>query len=231
MPVSVGQAACNALAAYLTTEFGTTPMDVTVNARWPTFGPNLPSRVISIIPVGRRQRLDVQASLDVVSRTNLNATTACVGFRLGSYIQPIQLDVWARYDTDRDEVIAQLDNSLTAGLAQTLDPTLNADPVRDGIVLALLDGDGFTGNVEFWFDEPDIGDAPDSVVRGQWRATYSGEARGVFYRSATVPRLLKPTLALAGAEGAIPPATPADTTSIFANQTPPPAFKITHGTE
>lgn len=230
MAVSIGQAACNALAKYLTSFFGVTPTDVTINARWPTFGPKLPARAISIIPVGRRQRLDVLPSLDIVTRQNINATTAKVGFRLGSYIQPVQLDVWCTYDIDRDSVIAQLDCALTAGLAATLDPTLIADPVRDGIVLPLSGDDGYSGDVEFWFDQPDVGDAPESAVRDQWRATYSGEARGDFYQTSIVPRLVNTTLQVSAAENAIPPTTPADTTTISVNANPPPPTTVTHGT-
>lgn len=233
MGVSVGQASANALAAYLTTVFGYTSLDVAITSRWPSLSQELPPRAITIVPVGRRQRLEVIPSMDVVTRTNLTATTAQVGFRLGSFVQPIQLDVWAGYDVDRDSIIAQLDVALSASMNVTLagQPGINDDPVRDGIVVPLLSDDCFTGNIDYWFDEPDISDAAASVQRSEYRATYFGEARGTFYQLATVPRLVSATLVQSLSQTGIPPVTPADTTTITTNPTPPPTYKITRGTE
>jgi hypothetical protein len=223
--VSVGQAAANALAKWLETQLE----NVSVYPRWPEPNVRL-SRAVTVAVVGRRQRLNVVTGFDLQTRQNLTATTALVGVRIGSFIQPIQLDAWATYDVDRDDIVDQLDDALTAsavatGVAQT------DDPVRDGILLPLLEDDGFTGTVEFWFDEPDVDNTPDSVQRSEFRATYFGEARGDFTRVRVVPRMVNPSLHVLVSESNPPPAGQLyDTSTLSSNGATPPVITVTRGT-
>lgn len=191
MQVSIGQAACNALAAYLKQRF--TP-DVRVYDRWPEANIKLAPKAISVIKFGKRERLDVAATGFVDTITPINATTAVCTFRIGSYMQPVQLDVWAVSDVERDDLVARLDEYLTAGQSETLDPNLTDDPVRDGVNLPLDPSDGFAGNVDCWLDEPQIDDTPESVQRSEFRAMYVGELRGAFSRAVAVPLLTSITL-------------------------------------
>ena len=191
MQVSIGQAACNALAAYLKQRF--TP-DVRIYDRWPEPNIKLPPKAISVIKFGKRERLDVAAVGFVDTITPINATTAVCTFRVGSYIQPVQLDAWATSDVERDDLVARLDEYLTAGQDETLDPSLTDDPVRDGVLLPLNTDDGWSGNVDCWLDEPEINDTPESVQRSEFRAMYVGELRGAFSRAVEVPLMTSITL-------------------------------------
>jgi hypothetical protein len=90
--------------------------------------------------------------------------------------QPLQIDVWAKSDVARDDLLARLEPALNASRARSM-PSLglpNADPVEQG--LALLLADGWSGFVGYWFDEAAITDAPDAVQRSEYRATYRGWA-------------------------------------------------------
>jgi hypothetical protein len=185
--VSVGQAACNALAQWLD---ATLQDDITVYDRWPEANPSLAPKAISVIRAGRRQRLDVVTGAQAESQKAISpAPNAQVNLRLGSFIQPIQLDVWAQSDVERDDMISQLDAALSAGTQQTLGTAAlsSDDPVRDGILLQL--GDGYSGNIEVLLDEPDVSDDADSVQRSEYRAMYAGEIRGSYSIQVTVPTI------------------------------------------
>jgi len=205
--VSAPQAACNALAAWLSRTM--TP-DITVIPRWPEPSVKLPPKAISIVRVGRKSRIDA-AGIWQTSRTNVSATKAQVNFMVGAIEQPVQLDVWASVDLYRDDMLAQLDDVLYAGVNQTLGKPGN--PVRDGLLLKL--GDGFDGWVDFWFDDVDMYDSPDSVQRSEFRATLNGTARMAYGVSATTPRLLSATFKAQSSEfSPATPGTPYDTTTI-----------------
>lgn len=233
--VSVGQACANAIAAFLRTQLSE---DVTVFDRWPEANVQLPPRGVSVVKVGRRRRLDVMQALAIVTRTNETATIAQVGLYLGSFEQPIQIDVWETSDDGRDDLIAQLDDAFTQGVEQTLLPPgqdpiaagVTGDPVRDGILVPLVAADGYAGNVDCLFDEPDIDDDDKGVQRDEYRATYRGSATGTFYRVRLVPRLVAPTLKLKPHEGASDyPGQKYDTYTLETNPSPPPATKTTYG--
>lgn len=226
--VSTGQAGALALASYLQ---GQLSSDIVILAKWPDAGTRKPKRMVTVVPVGRRQRLDVSQDKQILSRVNVNATTAQLVIRVGAYIQPTQLDVWDNTYAGRDDIIDQLDDALTQGLMVTL-PNAGVidDPVRDGITIPLMVP--YVGNVDVWMDEPEIDDSPDSVQRSEYRATYFGEIRGDFARTRTVARMQSLTAKIQTstyAPGTAPAGTQYDTTTLAVNPTPPPAVKITHG--
>ena len=138
--VSVGQAAVTALQTWLRRSL---PEDVAVYDRWPDADVRLfapaqaglpPSRaVVSVMKVGRRQRVDVIGPSPGPTITPDGAGKFLVTFRLGSYVQPVQLDLWTASDVDRDDVLDQLDTALTAGIDKTLG-IVGGDPVRDGVL-------------------------------------------------------------------------------------------------
>jgi hypothetical protein len=241
--VSTGQAGCNSLAAWLASQLDPA---IKVIAKWGYKRLN-PHPVVTIVPVGKRRREDVHAPFDTVT-TNLTSATAAlptqqVKFRVGGYMQNIQLDVWAsEYDT-RDEVIDMLDDALTAGTAQTLAQYfaaqallgnfLTGDVIRDGVLLQLREEDGYEGFVDILLDEPDTHDDPDAVARGEFRATYFGEMRGDYIRTRITPRITKLVLKEQVYVSATPPSptvVPYQVTTFTQNPTPPPVIKVTHGT-
>jgi hypothetical protein len=184
MAVSIEQAAANALAAYLTAQLA----GVTCKAFWPNASQKLPPKAVTVVPVGRRRTVDHLGDfIRVVSfedrpLTDDNGdpllddsgnqlTDRIYTYAVSPIEQPFQLDVWATTDFDRDDIVARLDDALTLGLGITLGAT-NADPFRDGVLLAL--GDGFTGNADFFFDGPTKDDNVNAAGRAEFRATYSG---------------------------------------------------------
>jgi hypothetical protein len=193
MAVSVAQAAANALANYLDQSLSD---DVTVQARWAEPDVQLPPKVVAVLKVGSRRRLDVVGQAEEARELLPDGKTIRVTRAIGSYEQPLELHVWANNDVDREDMIAQLDQALNAGIPQTLG--LNGDPWRDGLLLALLEADRFVGNVEFWFDEPEYFDSAEAVQRREYRAIFVGEARGMFSVIEDVPLLTNPVLELSG---------------------------------
>jgi hypothetical protein len=202
MNVSVGQAAATAIQTWLRSQLAP---DIVLYDRWPEansplFAPasalnqgQKTRAAISILRVGRRQRLDVIAPQSQFAITQVGAQLYTVTLTLGSYMQPVQLDIWATTDDDRDDIIAQLDVALNAGAAATTGLALSDNPVRDGVLLPLVAP--FSGFIEAWIDEPEIFDDPDAVQRGEYRASYYGEARGLFGQSAQVSAISQAVLA------------------------------------
>jgi hypothetical protein len=249
--VSSGQACINALADLIRSQL---PSDVNVIAQWPEpsvqlFAPasrGMPAvrATVSLTKIGRRERLDVAQAMAVESRVDFTpptaqAPTAQVAFRIGSLIQPIQVDIWATNEDDRDDLIDRLDDVFTMGAALSLagNPAyagVTDDPVRDGVLVALRAKDGYSGTADCWFDEPDITQNPDGVQVAEYRATYFGHARADFTRTRIVPRLIAPELKAQSYEGASVPSLtsiPYDTTTITVqSNTPPPGPKVTRGT-
>lgn len=198
--VSVAQAACNSLADWLRQQ-----MDpgVVISPIWVETSGQLPQKMISIVKVGKRSGLDVLPARYSETTVQVSPTVAQVAMTWGSYTQPVQLDVWAKYDADRDDMIAQLDEVLTGGADKTGAYPAGAtdDPVRDGLLLPMRALDGFGGNVDFWFDEVEIYDSAESAARSEYRATYFGEARGVLTILKNVPVITRVSLGMTDANG------------------------------
>lgn len=232
LQVSIGQACANALASYLRSAL--TP-DVVVYDRWPE--PSVPMfasptpggaparAAVSVVKIGKRVRSDAWG-IWLGSQTPIGTTQADVTFLYGGIEQPMQIDIWAKTDDDRDDLIAQFDNVLYAGLPTTV-PGATGDPVRDGILVAL--GDGFSGYyADYWFDSAEIGDSPDSTQIAQYRATYFGEARTAYGSSEIVALAQKLKLSVQASPQSPPPAgTLYQQTTLTPNPNPPPAVKVT----
>jgi hypothetical protein len=184
--VSIQQAMANALVTYL----GATLDDVTCRSRWPDPSKNLPEKAITVVPIGRRQDQDVTGSfirkLAVEELDPPDPYLKLYTFARSACIQPIQLDVWAIYDYDRDDIVARLDDALSANLVTTAG-VANDDPVRDGVLLPL--SDGFGGYCDFTFDGPLKDDSPDAASRAEFRATYTGTAAAHLTKQITLPTL------------------------------------------
>lgn len=215
MPIvrtSIGQAAANALATYLASQL---PSSILVQSRWPEQSVVVPGKtsgktaVVTVYRQGKRTREETLGTNLIQSSTPIPATTPqqyYLLFAIGQVIQPLQLDVWCTSDIDRDQTIDFLDTALNVGWNQTLGPvgttgvgwsvTADDDPVRDGLVLPLNPNDGYTGVAEVVFDDPEIDDSPDSVSAMNYRAFYSGSARGCLSRVTTGYLITDPSLDL-----------------------------------
>jgi hypothetical protein len=168
MATTVQQAAANALAAFLEDQLE----DVEVLPRWPEPDQDLPDRAVSVLLAGRRQDEHWQAEVVNVEGTGASRT---FHWKVKAVEQPVQLDVWARYDAQRDDILAQLDDALHQGTATTLNAPFGS-PTRDGPLLALDADDGHEGYVDFTFEGAFNNDTPDAHTRAEYRATINGAA-------------------------------------------------------
>jgi hypothetical protein len=187
--VSIGQAACNTLCDFLAGRL----RDVTVYSRWPEPNVQLPPKAVSIIQAGDRQRLDVIMAPTVVASEPYDTDRVKYTLRSGSYMQPVQLDVWTSTEVDRDDLISELDALLNASLSDSLGIGPPEDLGRDGLLLALRVEDGYQDFVEFWFDEVSLEDLAAATMTADFRATYTGTARGSFLTTVVAPPLTSPT--------------------------------------
>lgn len=169
--VSAQQAACNALAVWLKSQMP----EVTVEDRWPEG--ELPAddqghvRAVTVLLVGAP--VDQALDPEIVSSTPNGDGTDSTVYQYRCRRQHVELDVWASYDVDRDELVATLDDVLNASDNLTQPDVFNADPVRNGLRLPL--SDGFDGSqASFYFDGPENIDTPDAHQQSELRATYRG---------------------------------------------------------
>ena len=181
MAVTIQQAALNALQTWLTSELP----DVTVRSEWP-IEPQLPDQCISILPAG--PPIDEQITMRHVSMTPVDPQTGTYTYQIKARRQPVQLDIFARYEAVRCDIEAQLDVALHKGEYYTLSPNRPyGSKFRDGPLLAL--GDDWTGYVDFTFDPPEPNDTADAAARSEWRSTMRGEAGMVLTITAESPRI------------------------------------------
>lgn len=210
--ISIGQAAASALATYLGAALTD---DIGVVDRWPEFGPRLfqatsPGEpdfraVVSVLHVGRRERLSVVMGPRLGDVTPMPGGQVQITWQIGSYVQPLQIDVWAKTDDDRDDVVRQLDELLNAG-SNAIPGAPRTDPVADGLALQLDPASGYVGIADYYLDEPENNEDPEAVIRSEYRASYFGEARGPFTRTVIVPAIKAAHLQSYLAAGTLPPA-------------------------
>lgn len=195
LATSIQQAACNALATWLRSQM---PADVTVEPRWFEPDVELPAitaghpKAISIVPAGKRKDNLLEPKL-ISKVADVDATTATYRWQVAEIVQPVQLDAWAGFDVDRDDMLARLDQALHAGLGATCGD-VNCDPIEPTVTVPL--GDGWQGRAEFDLGAPDTTDTPTSSGQSEFRATYSGEARAILYVDAESPRMAAITIRL-----------------------------------
>jgi hypothetical protein len=108
----------------------------------------------------------------------------------------MQLDVWATSFAQCDDLLARLDDAMNAGIGATLSGVVNADPFRDGTLVALDPASGFDGFADFVFDGEEDDQTPAQSGRDEWRATLRGECAVNRTITKTLPRLAAMTLRL-----------------------------------
>jgi hypothetical protein len=198
MRTSVSRAAVQALGKWLTQSL---TKDVKVRDKWPAAGVPLKGRSITIVAVGNRERGDSYGTIEIANRVNISATQCKLRIRQGEVSQPLQLDVWCDSDVGRDDVVAQLDQVLHAGRAETLNvknsvQTVTSDPFSDELTLAFDPTGDYAGDYcTFLFDDVGIDDTPDTIQRAEYRATLLGSSKMPYSYFKVVPRLINATFA------------------------------------
>jgi hypothetical protein len=180
--VTVQQAAETALQQWLASQMP----GVVIWDEWPEASVVFPKAgAISVLRAGPMAQ-------DPVNPPQLVGQTAATGsppvatytWRIASCEQPLQLDVWATSKIARDDLIARLEDPLSASKAATLaayiaaNPTevsTNQDAVAESISLQLA---GTWAHIiaSYRFDQPETDDSPDSNKRREYRASYRGSA-------------------------------------------------------
>ncbi len=182
--VSIQQAASNTFAAWLATKM----TGVVVSSRWPAPDRPMPAKAITVVTAGARR--DIPFGPNILSQVNNGINQTDVVWQVAACTQPLQLDVWAHSDFERDDMLAHLDTFLRYGDG-SLSGVTNADPVGPSVLLRLNDGwEDFDTIANFYFSDPDTDDTNDSVGREIYRATYRGEADFMLAIQKTSPRQL-----------------------------------------
>lgn len=191
MRVTVQQAACNAFATWL----GSNVLDTVVEPRWPAPDKKKPPKSITLITAGRRQ--DEAVDLKLVKNTNLNTAQTTAIWQVAACTQPMQLDIWALTDIDRDDLMARLDDLFHSG-ESSLTGAVNPMPVGTaGNLVALGDGWESCGTIaDFVFQSPDVEMTSDVTGRGLYRATYRGNAYVMLTATTVTARQLAINFAL-----------------------------------
>lgn len=182
--VSIPQAVHNALATYLSNVL---LGGVTVTPRWPSATTASAEKVISVLRTGDVEY--ISSTVTPVSSTVTGPNTVQTVWAAFQCTMPMQLDVWARSEPARDDLIAQLGDALNAGTSVI---SATADPVAEGVVLNL--GDGYDGTAEYLLRTPRPMNVGEQVQRSEYRATSRGEARFVLTMRTTSPRILQLSL-------------------------------------
>jgi hypothetical protein len=212
--ISAQKACANALAQYIAATLAAQGNpDVVVSQHWPQASKALPRRAITVLEAGEAQRELTQASVTLENvRTS---TTADYMVQAYNARLPMQIDIWASSDVERDDLIARLDDMLNQGCSQ-LPGVFNPDAFSEGVTLPMgantisPSSTSWNGNSMFWFESFVETDTPDSTQRSEYRASARGEAQYVYVQTRTLDRLLGINLKLKaheiGAAGS-PPST------------------------
>lgn len=159
---SIQQSACNALAKHLRKYL---PSDVQVEQRWPTEDRQLPPKMVTILQSGPRR--DIHVDPHIIRMIDTTPGKINTTYQIRACEQPLQLDIWAQRDVDRDELIAKLDDILN------MDQFLTGNNVGNGLILKVEDG-WYDTYADFYFESPHLLDTPDNVLRSEYRATLDG---------------------------------------------------------
>jgi hypothetical protein len=165
--ISLQQAAMNAIAAWLSSQLS----GITVEDRWASASEQLAHKTISLIMAGPRR--DTLVPERILSYTGTGPTTTSSRWQVKACEQDFQLDIWAKTDAERDDMLARLDIALNAG-SWSFDPVW-ADPVGNGLLLPLV-GDWADTTVSILWGNVMTNDEPEAVHRAEYRSTVLGTA-------------------------------------------------------
>jgi hypothetical protein len=121
-------------------------------------------------------------------------------WRIAEIEQDVQLDCWSTSLAWRDDLMARLEPLLNAGAAASAIFSYD-DPVRHGVILPL--GDGWTGYVDYDFEQTAPIENPGVMQQNEYRATTAGTCRVFRLIKAQSPRLAMAQLQLTANDRAI----------------------------
>lgn len=190
--VTVQQAALNALKAYLVTltASGGLLEGITIEDRWPEPDQPLAGKTVTLLLAGERE--DMRLDEDVIDQTVVSGEPNNMDYRweVKACRQPLQVDVWANTEVDRDDILARWDEVSHHGPLFTLG---SGNPVADGLLVALdKPTDGHPGHADFLFEGPQVIDNPDAHRQQEYRARIRGHVNvnlSVVAKSAKLARL------------------------------------------
>jgi len=161
--VTIQQAACNALAEHLRTQLP----DVTVDDRWPDPQRAMHLPTITILKSAPRQ--DIAIDMSNLGFSNVGTKRVAFQTQIAACEQLLQLDVWANNQIELDDILARLDTAFN------LDAV--SGEIIHGLNLTALDEDNWPlSYFDYYFESPEVADAPFTAMVDEWRATFRGHA-------------------------------------------------------
>jgi hypothetical protein len=133
----------------------------------------------------------VRATKAILNALNPHYVARVYVWRIAEIEQPAQLDVWARSDVARNDLMAQLSDLLHASPKDSAGFTSD-DPVGEILFVPLADG--WPGYAAAEFDKPSWSDTSDSTQTRTYRATYRGAIRTWRLVKSQSPRLTRAQL-------------------------------------
>lgn len=191
---TVQQASLNALERWLLEQDEIVDRDIFVRAQWPEPDQPLPTgQSITLLLAGQPDDLFTQEQLVAVKPVQGSDVTIDTVWRMKVRRQPIQVDLWSNFATERDELEAIWDILSHRGIGYTIPGTFG-DPVRDGLLLKLdPDADGHEGYADFTFDPPQRADTANARQQREFRSTINGTLEVVLCvtaRTAKIARII-----------------------------------------
>lgn len=198
--VSVQKSALYALGAYLENQLAIEGL--VVRDEWPAQG-DLPPKMITVIPVGKPQDERLQEVLAGSEELDPDdpkaATDRLYSYRVKARTQPFQLDVWATFEGDRQEIVDALDSAFQQGTAITLSQAARdaagnpqGELIRDGVLLE-LDAEqwGHAGFADITVDPAEPMDDAGAVQQYERRSMIRGQASVELIVKAQSPRMAR----------------------------------------
>lgn len=179
---TVEQASLNAFVAYLKETIGSgpnaVPDGIEIEPRWPDPSKDLPERALTVFCAGDYEQEwadpELVEGVDPIPGDDGSLTYM---WHVCEITQPLQMDVWTAFDTERDDILARLQDVLNVGtnaLIAPVDPL--QDPVQKGVTLNLLVDDGWGDTIaEFTFGKAHRIDDGETADTTKYRAMVMGE--------------------------------------------------------
>lgn len=150
--IPIQQAAATQLAAYLRTHLP----GVTIEDQWPDPDKRMHLPTVTLIQAGVRRDMP----LDVKDLGWLHGKTT---YQIRACEQQFQVDVWGKNPTQRDDILARLDDIMNS------DPT--GTEAVNGLILPSTSAQWPNTYFDYYCESPDIEQMPFTQIVHEYRAT------------------------------------------------------------